>query len=219
MYRNSRITLFLMLLGTLSLLACAPSTTSVGDRERIEPSLSEQNEKERKQDQGEERIADEEPRPEESSSRHSLEVELPPLRDSLRSASSWEELESIVAQIAEVLEKGASELEDQELIRLEARIIAEINTRIEALPGRENLAHGESCFSQSQCASGVCGGRGCLPGQWRCTTRPGRDEPHTDDMRRACLCNGVNFQGSSTSLQGMRVRHRNKLCSESAPTF
>lgn len=199
----------------LFFLACSPATAPVAEQpiamtqSPVETTEDQEERKEEETSLEEEILRAPEP------TRY-LEEELPPLRVALAATSSWDEFESLVAQIAVVVEKGSDEIGYDELISLEWDLNQEISVKVESLPGRENLSERESCFSSSQCTSGVCGGRGCLPGQWTCTTRPRHDENHTRDMRRACLCSGSNFEGSSTSLRGLRVRKRGSWCAEAA---
>lgn len=224
MYRKSYPSLLLLLLALAAFpsLSCTSTTSSVANQGTIASGTSEHREAEAgasvtNEETAEEKAQDrtalesEAETPEETLY---LEDELPPLRAALRVASSWDELESIVGQIRRVLDRSSHQVESHRMIDLESEINREIAARVESLPGRENLSERESCFSNSQCTSGVCAGQGCLPGQWTCTTRARQDERHTRDMRRACLCNGTNYEGSSTGLRGLRVRDRNGWCSE-----
>jgi hypothetical protein len=56
-------------------------------------------------------------------------------------------------------------------------------------------ADGTACDSAADCASGICEGQGCGPGQGVC--RP-QNRQCTLDLRQYCGCDGQTFQGSGT---------------------
>jgi len=65
-------------------------------------------------------------------------------------------------------------------------------------------AAGAACSRGSECASGVCEGRGCGPDQAHCARRK---RSCTRDLRPYCGCDGSTFR-TSGSCPGRPFRHR-----------
>jgi hypothetical protein len=57
------------------------------------------------------------------------------------------------------------------------------------------LADGAACSAGDECASGLCEGEGCEPGQGRCVSD---DRLCTTDLAPYCGCDGQTFHASST---------------------
>lgn len=93
----------------------------------------------------------------------------------------------------------------RDLLQHEREVMREVDAWAEA-HGVRDVAQGGACIADVECGVGHCAGTGCLPGSWTCRERAGRDQPHTDDMREACMCNGRSHLGSSTALRGHRLR-------------
>ena len=145
--------------------------------------------------------------------RAELETSLSALRD----AGSREALESVLSSLAALLRDEAARIDTMELLQIERAVNAEVVTWIQRQGLSGLRAAGESCVATSECGVGRCAGAGCTPGQWRCVEPPGPGDPHTTDMRTACLCRGGTYVGSSTGLRGQRVRHRGQPCPEETP--
>lgn len=63
---------------------------------------------------------------------------------------------------------------------------------------------GAPCSIAADCASGVCEGQGCAPGQGRCSAK---NRICTRDLRQYCGCDGTTFNASG-SCPGRRYRQR-----------
>jgi hypothetical protein len=71
-------------------------------------------------------------------------------------------------------------------------------------PAEQKLADGAACDAADQCASGICEGEGCGPGQGVCAAR---DRACTRDLVAYCSCEGETFR-TSGSCPGRRFAHR-----------
>ena len=73
-------------------------------------------------------------------------------------------------------------------------------------------ADGAACSVDTECAGGVCEGKGCEAGQGTCRSR---DRACTMDLRAYCGCDGVTFE-SSGSCPGARYEFAGR-CEDGRP--
>lgn len=73
-----------------------------------------------------------------------------------------------------------------------------------AIVGVTGASNGAACTASTECASGLCEGQGCGPGEGKCVPR---DRSCTFDIQAYCGCDGATFDASGTCAE-RRYQHR-----------